>query len=112
MLIRPLTQSLPLALRRRGRQSLEALAGLKAHEQLELACRNVVGVLAVARASFERTREDQEAYDVLCDAVVRRGRFRFCHFPFTDCKNGSGGRLPTVPRAWVFIPRRSEQARG
>lgn len=56
MLLRPLAEPLPFALQLRGRQSLEAFAGLTAQEQLELACRNVLGVLAVPHARFERTR--------------------------------------------------------
>lgn len=86
MLLRPLAQTLPLPLQCRGHQALEALAGLNAQEQLELACRIVAGVLAVARSRFEGTREDREAYDVLCDAVegwfeagVARLRFSRAH---------------------------------
>jgi len=60
---------LPVHLQVRGWQSLESLAGLPADEQLELACRTVVGILAAARPLFIRTGEDREAYDVLCDAV-------------------------------------------
>ncbi|MEK6716174.1 MAG: hypothetical protein AABZ16_01615 [candidate division NC10 bacterium] len=56
MLLRPLAEPLPFALQLRGRQSLEAFAGLTAQEQLELVCRNVLGVLAMARPRFERTR--------------------------------------------------------
>ncbi len=56
MLLRPLAEPLPFALQLRGRQSLEAFARLTAQEQLELACRNVLGVLAMARPRFERTR--------------------------------------------------------
>ena len=74
MLLRPLTEPLPLPLQLRGRQALEALAGLNANEQLELACRSVVGVLGAARARFERAQGDREAYDTLCDAV--EGWFR------------------------------------
>lgn len=69
MLLRPLSQPLPDHLQVRGWQSLESLVGLQADEQLELACRNVVGVLAVVRARFESRREDREASDVLCDAI-------------------------------------------
>lgn len=53
MLIRPLIEPLRLPLQLRGRQALEAPAGLNAREQLELACRSVVGVLAAARPRFE-----------------------------------------------------------
>ena len=56
MFLRPLAEPLPFALQLRGRQSLEAFARLTAQEQLELACRNVLGVLAMARPRFERTR--------------------------------------------------------
>lgn len=69
MLLRPLSQPLPEHLQVRVWESLESLAGLRAAEQLEIACRTVVGVLAAARSRFDRTREDREAYDVLCDAV-------------------------------------------
>ncbi|MBI2114895.1 MAG: hypothetical protein HYT85_07430 [candidate division NC10 bacterium] len=56
MHLRPLAEPLPFALQLRGRQSVEAFARLTAQEQLELACRNVLGVLAMARPRFERTR--------------------------------------------------------
>lgn len=69
MLLRPLTEPLPPRLQMRGWQTLEALDGLNAQEQLELACRTVVGVLKAARSRFERTREDRGSFDVLCDAV-------------------------------------------
>jgi len=69
MLLQPLSQPLPFHLQVRGWQSLESLTGLQADEQLELACRTVVGVLVAARPLFIRTREDREAYDVLCDEV-------------------------------------------
>jgi len=69
MLLRPLTHPLPIHLQVRGRESLEPLAGLNAQEQLEVACRNVVGILRAARPRFERNREDREAYDALCNAV-------------------------------------------
>ncbi len=56
MHLRPLAEPLPFALHLRGRQYVEAFARLTAQEQLELACRNVLGVLAMVRARFERTR--------------------------------------------------------
>jgi hypothetical protein len=48
---------------------LEALDGLMADEQVEVACQLVVGVLKAARSRFDGSREDRESYDVLCDAV-------------------------------------------
>jgi len=52
MLLRPLAEPLPLALQVRGRQAREPLDGLNAHEQLELACRSLAGILAAARSRF------------------------------------------------------------
>lgn len=69
MLLRPLAEPLPPSLQMRGWQALEALEGLNAQDQLELACRTVVGVLKAARPRFEGSREDRESFDVLCDAV-------------------------------------------
>jgi hypothetical protein len=66
MALRPLAEPLPPTLQFRGRQALEALAGLDACEQLELAFRTVLGVLKAARPRFEGSRE---AFDALSDAV-------------------------------------------
>ena len=69
MLFRRLSDTLPPPLQWRGREALEALNGLNAHEQLELACRTVLGILMAARSRFEKSGEDRGAYDTLCDAV-------------------------------------------
>ncbi len=50
--LRPLSKPLPLELQQRGRKSLEALDGLDPKDQLELACRTVLGVLTAARLRF------------------------------------------------------------
>lgn len=71
MLMRPLHDPLPLPLQQRGYQALEALAGLNAQEQLELACRTVVGVLMAARPHFSESAHNRVAYDTLCDAVQK-----------------------------------------
>jgi hypothetical protein len=67
--IRPLVEPLPLALQQRGQKILEALDGLDAKDQLEVACRTVVGVLMAARPRFTESARDQVAYNTLCDAV-------------------------------------------
>lgn len=69
LLLRPLSEPLPLPLQQRGCKSLEALEGLNAHEQLQLACRTVLGVLKAARPQF---RGDNElVFNAPCDAVLQ-----------------------------------------
>jgi hypothetical protein len=67
--LRPLAEPLPPALQRRGRQALDALDGLDAKDQLNLACRTVVAVLQAARPQFTESAQDRAAYNTLCDAV-------------------------------------------
>ncbi len=67
--LRPLGDPLPSALQQRGQKLLEALDGLDAKDQLEVACRTVVAVLQAARLRFTESAHDQVAYNSLCDAV-------------------------------------------
>jgi hypothetical protein len=67
--IRPLAEPLPPALQQRSQQVLEALEGLDAKDQLNLACRTVVAVLMAARPRFATSAQDHAAYNTLCDAV-------------------------------------------
>lgn len=68
-LLRPLSEPLSLPLQQRGCKSLEALEGLNAHEQLELARRTFLGVLNAVRPRF---RYDTElVFNDLCDAVLQ-----------------------------------------
>jgi hypothetical protein len=52
-----------------GEQNLLYLAPPPRHEQLELTCRNLAGVLIAARPRLEGTRDNRETYDTLRDAV-------------------------------------------
>ena len=56
-------------LRQPERLALEALRKLNAHDQLELACRNLLGVLIAARTRFESSRDDQDSINAPCDAL-------------------------------------------
>ncbi len=67
--LRPLSEPLPPELQRRGRESLEALSGLDAKDQLELACRTVLGVLMAARTRFQG--ENELVFNDLCAAVLQ-----------------------------------------
>ncbi len=67
--LRPLAEPLPPPLQQRGQQLLEALDGLDAKDQLNLACRTVVTVLTAARPRFTESAQDQVSYNTLCDAV-------------------------------------------
>lgn len=60
MVLRPLNHPLSPSLQRRGWQALKALAGLDAHEQLDLACRNVVGALAAVRFDFREPKSTEK----------------------------------------------------
>jgi hypothetical protein len=82
MLFRLTTDSLPDRLAQRFRESLQALDGLNGYEQLELACRQAVGILQTARGHFDATQERREDFDALCDDVedwlhveIARARF-------------------------------------
>ncbi len=68
MLLRPLGQ-LPPALQARVRLAGEALDGLTADEQLEVAGQLTVGIVRAARHPFARSAGDRAAYDPLCDTV-------------------------------------------
>ncbi len=52
-ILRPLSAPLPLGLQQRGWKVLEALEGLDAKDQLEVACRTVLGVLMAAQPRFQ-----------------------------------------------------------
>jgi len=67
--LRPVSEPLPLALQQRGRKSLEALDGLNAQEQLELACRTVLAVLMAARPRFQV--ENELIFNDLCVVVLQ-----------------------------------------
>jgi hypothetical protein len=68
-----MAEPLPAKIAVRGAEALKGLGGLNAHEQLEVACRIVVGILAVTRSECEPTRHQHAADDALCDDV--RARF-------------------------------------
>lgn len=63
--LRPLSEPLPLPLQQRGRKVLEALERLDRKDQLELACRTVLGVLMAAQPRF-RGRERTHLQRPLC----------------------------------------------
>ncbi len=67
--LRPLAEPLPPALQQRGQKILEALDGLDAKDQLNLACRTVVTVLMAARPRFTGSAQDHVVFNTLCDAV-------------------------------------------
>ncbi len=67
--LRPLSESLPPELQRRGRESLEALSGLAAKDQLELACRTVLGDLMATQPPFQG--ENELVFNDLCAAVLQ-----------------------------------------
>ncbi len=67
--LRPLSEPLPPELQRRGRECLEALSGLDAKDQLELACRTVLGVLMAAQPRFQG--ENELVFNDLCAAVLQ-----------------------------------------
>jgi hypothetical protein len=50
-------------------QTLPLLSGLPASEQLEVACLTVLTALGSVRPRFEKSREDQLAFDLLCSDV-------------------------------------------
>ncbi len=67
--LRPLSDPLPPALEQRSRRVLEALEGLNAKDQLELACRTVLHVLTTAQPRFRGERE--LVFNTLCAAVLQ-----------------------------------------
>lgn len=69
---RPLSDPLPDEFNQSGRLALEALRRLNAYDQLELACRNLLGVLIAACPRSEGTKDNLRACDTLCDAVGGR----------------------------------------
>ncbi len=68
-ILRPLSKPLPLALQQRGQKVLEALNGVDGKDQLELACRTILGILMAARARFQG--ENELVFNDLCVAVLR-----------------------------------------
>jgi hypothetical protein len=68
MLLRHLGQ-LSTAMRARFIKAGEALEGLTADEQLEVASQLAVAILKAARHRFEGSAGDRRAYDTLCAAV-------------------------------------------
>ncbi len=68
-ILRPLSEPLPLELQQRGQKLLETLEGLDAKDQLEVACRTVLGVLMAARPRFQG--ENELVYNDLCTAVLQ-----------------------------------------
>ncbi len=69
IVLRPLREALPPEVAERGFASLEALEGLSAKDQLEVACRNVLAVILAARSRFEQRPEDRPCFDLACDSV-------------------------------------------
>ncbi len=67
--LRPLAEPLPPALEQRSRKVREALEGLDAKDQLELACRTVLSVLTTARPRFQGEKE--LVFNTLCDGVLQ-----------------------------------------
>ena len=47
-----------------------ALEDLNGCDQLEIACRHVVGVLRAYRSAFAGSQERREDFDGLCDGLV------------------------------------------
>lgn len=70
MLFRPRADPVPSALQEPGLESLMAPEGLNGYDQLEIACRHVVGVLRAYRSAFAGSQERREDVDVLCDGLV------------------------------------------
>ncbi len=68
-ILRPLSEPLPLALQQGGQRVLDTLQGLDAKDQLELACRTVLGVLMTARPRFQG--ENEVIFNELCAAVLQ-----------------------------------------
>jgi hypothetical protein len=64
----PLSQ-LPSTIQTRTPQMLPLLDGLEASEQLEVACLTVLTALSSVRARFEKSQQDQMAFDLLCSDV-------------------------------------------
>jgi len=70
MLFAPMTEPVRLTLQEPGLQSLMALEGLNGYDQLEIACRHVVGILRAYRSAFAGSRERREDFDALCDGLL------------------------------------------
>jgi hypothetical protein len=69
MLLHPFGELSP-ALQIRFERVLEALDGLTAEEDLEVACQLVVALLKISRPRFAGSPDHRVAFDGLCDAVV------------------------------------------
>ncbi len=70
MLFRSLAEPLPPALQDRGVQSLLALESLNGYDQLELASRQLMGILRAARPTFAVSQDRQKDFDALCDELL------------------------------------------
>lgn len=68
MLLRHLGQLFP-AMGARFIKTGEAVEGLTADEQLEVASQLTMAILKATRHRLEGSREDRVAYDTLCDTV-------------------------------------------
>ena len=69
MSLTPIGTPLPQDLQDRGHRVLETLHGLRLEQQLNRACRTVLGVLIGCRPAPSAPTEEREAFKVLCDEV-------------------------------------------
>ena len=70
MLFRPLAAPLPLSLQQVGVDSLTALEGLTGYDQLEITCRQLVGLLRAYRATFAGSPERREDFNIVCEGLL------------------------------------------
>jgi hypothetical protein len=70
MLFRPMAEPVPPALQEPALESLTALEDLTGYDQLEITCRQVVGILRAYRSTFAGSQERREEFDVLCEGLL------------------------------------------
>lgn len=83
IVLRPLREPVSSEAQQRAVACLEVLDGLSAKEELEVACRNVLGVLLAVRSRFARRPEDRPYFDTLCDGIERWFRREIALLRFT-----------------------------
>ncbi len=79
---RPHAQS-PSVIHPRLDRAMEALDGLAGREQLRLARKLLAGLLLALRPRFEKSREAQVAFDLLCDETLAQLRADISRLRFT-----------------------------